>query len=76
VTTAHAPGAHDADGVLVTVEVRGLPDATAGDLVALADSLREAATQLAPTATTTTTVGFLRSRAAARRSRAGGRSRA
>ena len=63
-TTTRAPNSRDADGVLVTVEVRGLSDATAGDLVALADSLREAATQLAPTATTTTTVGFLRSRAA------------
>ena len=63
-TTTRAPSSRDADGVLVTVEVRGLSDATAGDLVALADSLREAATQLAPTATTTTTVGFLRSRAA------------
>jgi hypothetical protein len=67
VTASRALSAQDADGVLVTVEVLGVTDATPGDLVALADSLREAATQLAPSATTTTTVDFLRGRARRRR---------
>jgi hypothetical protein len=61
VQDAHrALGSQDADGVLLTVEVSGVLDATPGDLVALADSLREAAAQLAPSATTTATVEFLR----------------
>ena len=66
-TPTRALSAQDADGVLVTVEVLGVADATAGDLMALADSLREAATQLAPSATTTTTVDFLHGRARRRR---------
>jgi hypothetical protein len=67
VSLTRASGAQDADGVLLTVEVSGVADATPGDLVALADSLREAATLLAPSATTTATVEFLRGRARRRR---------
>jgi hypothetical protein len=63
VTATRALSAQDADGVLVTVEVLGVADASPDDLMALADSLREAATHLAPSATTTTTVDFLRGRA-------------
>jgi hypothetical protein len=67
VSPARTLGAQDADGVLLTVEVSGVTDATPGDLVALAESLREAATQLAPSATTTTTVSFLRGHSRRRR---------